>query len=201
MKTCRPIRIVSSTTQLRGRLGGRPPLKVAPRYRSDDTAYFATFPLDGVLDVSVFLSVTWDQNPQTSVWHLAHRVLGDDIDVVETVVHSPARRARRSLVWELVTATSLRLGEEREDRDPDWSGCRYLGHKYGGRAGFKPGHQHLEQEVRTLEAERFTLLAQLAFPSRNDAPIDASWPFGEMTFHLFCRESSTVPAFRYLWTK
>ena len=60
--------------------------------------------------------------------------------------------------------------------------------------------QHLDQMVAGLEAEGFTQVVQLLFPASSDALFNASWPFGEMTFHLFSRKIKQVLAFRYLWS-
>jgi hypothetical protein len=201
MKRCTPVRFVRENPTLRGRIGGRPPLGIAPRHKTEDTAYFATVPLSESLDVSVFLSATWDTNPKTSIWHWSRRLLDNRTGIVEAIPHAPLLRARRTTFWELLAACSLQESPARLDIDPDWEGCAYLDHKFGGEAGFTPENGHLEQEVRRISADGFFQVAQFAFPSAADESIEGSWPFGEMTFHLFAHLGSTVPDFRFLWSK
>jgi len=89
--------------------------------------------------------------------------------------------------------------------DPECSTVEALGnpsiypdHKVGG----QPFFSQLEGEVGATLAllrEGYIHLIQIAFPSCNDTPINADWPFGDNIFHVFAKKNNNDCEFYYIW--
>jgi hypothetical protein len=200
MRICTPLRFVSDSPRHRGRIGGRGPVGVAPRFRDAETSYFATIPISADLDASIFLS-TSDIGPRRTAWSLAHRIHGAECLFVEAVVHQPARRSKRSPFGVLVSAASMQEQDSRPDMDPHWDGCPFMDHKLGGVPGLPPASQHWGKPIQQLFEEGYALALQLTFPSSDDTLIKGSWPFGEFTFLTFHRVTGDDHDFKFLWTQ
>lgn len=183
---CIPLAMRAVNSPAGARLGGRAPSGIFPAQVTAGTVYFATMPLDGSTEVSVFLNL----DDRTALLRTAGQFYrGSDLGPIQLVVHGPSPRgAHRSLPSPLADR-ALVLSAEVEDWYTSSDGERTpVGrHKVGGRpAIFR--YWELEAVAEELLATGFLQVLQFDIPGPEDDIGVGSWPFGDGMFHLLGRE-------------
>lgn len=191
-----PLRVVACGPSESGpRLGGTAPEGVRPSVKTRDTRYLATIPLsdDGEIDVSFFLSLTFDEMLRD-----AGRMYQGA--AIEPVTHSPRGRGRGDEFKSVLSPHPLDLGGARDDWSIEDGGeIIESGHKIGGRAYLIQSTEARRRELERAWSEGFRQFLQLDTPA--EAAVKGDWPFANGMFHAFVRvEDSDRPLrWRFFW--
>ena len=194
---CVPLHVGSGPSPTGPRLGGMPPVGIAPPKLLPGTRYFATIPLASTppLEASIFLSFDFDQMAATA------STIGAS-DLVSVVVHPPAERVAISDLASELSAHPLVLEPEQSDTIIDDEGNPMINsrHKLGGRPyTFRDRFEHIRGSGE-LATGGFMQVLQIDFPaSTRDAAVEGTWPFADGMFHLFAREPFQHGDWRWLW--
>jgi hypothetical protein len=197
VRSCRPLTIVSGSSEEGSRIGGAPPKGVLPAVVGDLTRYFATIPLGGVEDaeLSLFVTISDDYGDPAFLASNMCVMHSSESTLVQFVVHPSARRANRSRLRSGWKSGALRLEAER----PDSPRKIWTHHKVGGFPFFYQERPDVIESANRLMADGYLQLLQMASPGYLDLFVEGEWPFGNTMFHVFAKESTRGLDFRYIW--
>lgn len=196
--SCRPIQICKEDSLDGPRIGGSPPDKIVPPVQNSLTRYFATIPLNEAHELSLFLSIDYEEASCTSLWENSVKLHSQQSALVQCVVHPNANRSLKpSLISEL-SSHAMTIGDECADTIVEPRGALLVPNKIGGRPYFYYDNQPYIDSIYRLFDEGFFYFLQFTCPSAEQAPT-GDWPFFEMTFHLLARETPSGITWKYGW--
>jgi hypothetical protein len=204
----RPVRIVTDAGAGQAQFGGYPPPGVRPRRVVAETQYFLTLPLTEAVDVSVFLSLNYEDR-ESPRWLFRHyyTLFSEERELVQFVLHESR--------LEVAEDSELRseffrfgLSQGPLSTDPEVSTVHdlrmhddaiYADHKTGGIPYFHQLVRTLPQQ--SLESLRmgYRHLLQLCSPGYEDPTIKGTWPFGESIFHIFGKPGPNEAGWSFLY--
>ena len=196
LEHCLPIRIGDGPSLSGSRIGGSQPQGIFPT-RLSEPDYLLTLVLDGHNsdEVSLFTNHDW--------WDFffdQQRVVSSDSEPwIEFVVHGPSIRATDDSRRPLLPPCPFTFGAPMLDRifydSENDEVTLFSDHKLGGCPYFIKSTPDLLDAVHEIEQNGYRQLLQLAFPSSQDAKINADWPFAGSLFNLYAKYDNE----RYSW--
>src|ERR1051326_695104 len=170
VRKCRPIVICQHDADAGPRIGGKAPEGITPPMMNPWSRYFVTVPLDEENELSIFISMDYDDASPSSLWENAVRLHSSDCKLVQCVVHHPARRSRSSLLTSELSGHALRIADECPDIVVEPRGALLIPSKIGGTPYFYYDNQAYMASVRGLFEESFIYLLQFTCPTAREAP-------------------------------
>jgi hypothetical protein len=197
---CRPIYITKSDNKIGARIGGMPPKDVAPAViKEGETEYLLTIPWVNESELSLFIWLSHSLDGKNNVLKNSRVIHDSSNALVQAVIHSKAARSNNELLASSLRSNGLRIESVRPDAAPWDSFVPWQSHKLGGTAVFRDAGSLAYDKTKELLADDFAHVLQLCFPRSEDAPIDGSWPFGDVTFHLFAKTITNASEFKFIW--
>jgi len=193
---CVPLQIIPETGSGAGRLGGTPPIEIAPPSGSTGLAYFATLPLVGnpAAHVSIFVSRL------EQLMCMRGRV--NPSGGIEVCVHYALPRNPSPTPWDShLSASRLGVLPEADDWIVDDDGSRRIrpGHKLGGRPHLIRTNARLIEDLQQLARRKYIHVAQFDFPGADDATVSGNWPFADGIFSLFASQPYGADDWAWCW--
>jgi hypothetical protein len=192
---CRPLMLGDGESNMGSRLGGIHPAGMLPPVRTTITRYFATIRLTTDPCVEVSLFTQFDSGVMFQNQEIMH---DSSKGLLHILMHGASVRAERSELNIGLLPYPIILKPETSDiLNIDGEIIRFPHHKLGGEPFLEEGSK-LVPAVARIRDDGYFLLFQIAFPDRDDAAIDGSWPFADGTLHVFSR-SPLGAKFMYCW--
>lgn len=201
VRRCRPLTIIAADSDTGFRIGGNPPEGVRPSMVNDCTRYFATIPLGSASGVELSLFSSFADDYEDPAWLDTNMCVlhSQKSSLVQFVVHSSARRAKRSRLKAEFGSHALRVEKERPDNQKTESNRMWIHHKIGGFPFFYHERPYVIADTNELLASGYLHLLQMASPGFDDALPEGDWPLGNYMFHVFAKETARGITFRYIW--
>lgn len=179
--------IAEGDSSLGFRIGGLPPLGIAPEFPNERTQYFGTFPIfDGELqEMSIFCSFDYrDPKDPCFITRNIHRAIGSE--VVQCLLHPAAERSKESPFPSELEAYRVMVGQETTEPQDLGEG---VPHKIGGLPFLEYDHPSARGVSADLLGDGYLHLLQWSFPSpgAGDCRVKGSWPFANYAFHLYLK--------------